>query len=82
LAHKILDELYENYLAEYDTNENQIKNIIFKSFRSFADAYEAIDDIVYSKIKTMKRELIPGSADYELLYERLYEEELIKRGML
>lgn len=82
LAHKILDELYENYLAEYDTNENQIKNIIFKSFRSFADAYEAIDDIVYSKIKSMKRELIPGSADYELLYERLYEEELIKRGML
>ncbi len=82
LAHKILDELYENYLLEYDVNENQIKNIIFKSFRSFADAYEEIDDIVYKKIKHMKKDIVPGSQDYELLYERLYQEELIRRGML
>jgi hypothetical protein len=82
LAHKILDELYENYLAEYDVNENQIKNVIFKSFKAFANAYEEIDDIVYDKIKSMKREVIPGSQDYELLYERLYQEELVKRGML
>lgn len=82
LAHLILDELYENYLAEYDVNENQIKNIIFKSFKSFADAYDQIDDIVYSKIKNMEREIIPGTQDYELLYERLYQEELVRRGML
>ena len=82
LAHKILDELYENYLAEYDVNENQVKNVIFKSFKAFADAFEEIDDIVYSKIKHMQKDVIPGSQDYELLYERLYQEELIRRGML
>ena len=82
LAHTILDELYENYLIEYDVNENQVKNVIFKAFRSFADAYEEIDTIVYNKIKNMEREVIPGSQDYELLYERLYQEELAKRGML
>ncbi len=82
LSHLILDELYENYLIEYDVNENQVKNIIFKAFKSFADAYDEIDDIVYGKIKNMKREVIPGSQDYELLYERLYQEELSKRGML
>ncbi len=82
LAHKILDELYENYLAEYDVNENQVKNVIFKSFKAFANAYEEIDDIVYNKIKHMQKDVIPGSQDYELLYERLYQEELIRRGML
>jgi len=82
LAHTILDELYENYLVEYDVNENQIKNVIFKAFKAFADAFDEIDDIVYEKIKNMKREVIPGSQDYELLYERLYQEELSKRGML
>jgi len=82
LSHQILDELYENYLAEYDVSENQVKNIIFKSFKTYANAYEEIDDIVYNKIKNMKKETIPGSQDYELLYERLYQEELIKRGML
>ena len=82
LAHLILDELYENYLIEYDINENQVKNVIFKAFKAFADAYDAIDDIVYTKIKGMKKEVIPGSQDYELLYERFYQEELSKRGML
>jgi len=82
LAHTILDELYENYLIEYDVNENQVKNVIFKAFKAFADAYDEIDDIVYEKIKNMEREVVPGSQDYELLYERLYQEELAKRGML
>jgi len=82
LAHLILDELYENYLAEYEVNENQVKNVIFKGFKAFANAYDAIDDIVYEKIKGMSREIIPGTEDYELLYEKFYQEELIKRGML
>ncbi len=82
LSHTILDELYENYLIEYDVNENQVKNVIFKAFKAFADAYDEIDEIVYNKIKNMKRDVIPGSQDYELLYERLYQEELLKRGML
>jgi len=82
LAHTILDELYENYLVEYDVNENKIKNVIFKAFKAFANAFEEIDDIVYKKIKGMNKEVIPGSIDYELLYERLYQDELSKRGML
>jgi len=82
LSHRILDELYEEYLLEYDVNENQVKNVIFKGFKDFANAYEQIDDIVYSKIKHMEKEVIPGSQEYELLYERFYEEELRKRGML
>ena len=82
LSHTILDELYENYLVEYNVNENQVKNIIFKAFKSFADAYEEIDDLVYAKIKGMQREVIPGTEDYDLLYERFYQEELTRRGML
>jgi len=82
VSHAILDELYENYLLEYEVNENQVRNIIFKAFKAFADAYDKIDDTVYEKIKRMKKEYIPGSVEYELIYERLYEEELRKRGML
>ena len=51
-------------------------------FKAFANAFEEIDDIVYNKIKHMQKDVIPGSQDYELLYERLYQEELIRRGML
>lgn len=82
VSHTILDELYENYLLEYDVNENQVRNVIFKAFKAFADAYDAMDNIVYEKIKKMEKQYIPGSVEYELLYERLYEEELRRRGML
>lgn len=82
LAHLILDELYENYLAEYEVNENQVKNVIFKAFKAFADSYDEIDDIVYEKIRNMEKEIAVGSPDYELLYEKFYQEELSKRGML
>ncbi|MBU1668012.1 DUF507 family protein [bacterium] len=82
VSHTILDELYENYLLEYEVNENQVRNVIFKAFKAFADAYDKMDDIVYDKIKNMKKEYVPGSVEYELMYERLYEEELRKRGML
>jgi len=82
VSHTILDELYENYLLEYEVNENQVRNIIFKAFKAFADSYDKIDDIVYEKIQKMEKEYVNGSVEYELIYERLYEEELKKRGML
>ncbi len=82
LSHKILDELYEEYLIDYDVSDNQVKNVIFKAFKSFIKAYEEIDDIVYEKIRRMKKDVLPGSSEYELLYERLFQEELLKRGML
>jgi len=82
VSHTILDELYENYLLEYDVNENQVRNIIFKGFKSFADAYDKMDDTVYEKIQKMEKEYVPGSVEYELVYDRLYEDELRKRGML
>jgi len=82
VSHTILDELYENYLLEYKVNDNKVRSVIFKAFRAFADAYSAMDDIVYEKIKKMKKEYIPGSMEYDLIYDRLYEEELRKRGMI
>lgn len=82
LSHKILDVLYEEYLIEYEVNENQVKNVIFKAFRDYAKAYEAIDDIVYEKIKKQEKEILPGSSQYEEYYERYFKEELARRGML
>ena len=82
VSHSILDELYENYLLEYEVNDNQVRNVIFKAFKAFSKAYDAMDDKVYEQIKKMKKEYIPGSMEYDLVYERLYLEELKRRGMM
>jgi len=82
ISHKILDELYEEYLIEYEVNDNQVKNVIFNSFKEFAKSYEEIDDVVYNKIRSLEKEVMPGSEEYEILYERYFQEELTRRGLI
>lgn len=81
ISHKILDELYEEDLIHFEVSENRIKNIIFNSITSFiADASE-VDDAVMDKIRSYKKHYIPGTDEFEILYEKIYREEMVKRGM-
>ncbi len=81
IAHQILDALYEEDLINYDVSENRIKNIIYDAITaSIADSSE-IQSAVMQKIKTYKRNLIPGTDEFEIIYEKLYKEELTRRGL-
>ena len=81
IAHKILDELYEEDLIHFDVTENRIKNIIYNSITSFISEASEIDDAVMDKIRTYKKKYIPGTDEFDILHEKLYREELLKRGM-
>lgn len=81
MAHKILDRLYEEDLINYDVSENRIKNIIFNAITSFISDSHELDNLIMDKIKSYKKRYIPGTDEFEILYEKLYKEELVKRGM-
>lgn len=81
ISHKILDELYEEDLIHFDVTENRIKNIIYNSITSFVKEASELDNTIMDKIKTYKKRYIPGTDEFEILYEKLYKEELTKRGM-
>ncbi len=81
IAHKILDELYEEDLINYDVSENRIKNIIYDAITTFIADTSELENAVYEKIKTYKRRVIPGTDEYEILYEKLYKDEVARRGM-
>jgi len=81
IAHKILDELYEEDLIHFDVTENRIKNIIYNAITAFIAEANELDDAVMDKIRTYKKRYIPGTDEFDILYEKLYREELIKRGM-
>ena len=81
IAHKILDELYEEDLIHFDVTENRIKNIIYNAITSFIAEASELDDAIMDKIRTYKKRYIPGTDEFDILYEKLYREELIKRGM-
>lgn len=82
IAHQILDYLWEEDFIHYTVSDNHIKNVIFSSIDEFLKGFDEADDVVHEKIKHYKRKLIPGTDDYDLVFERLYEEELIKRGLI
>lgn len=81
IAHKILDELYEEDLIHFDVTENRIKNIIYNAITSFIANVSEIEDAVMEKIRSYKRRFIPGTDEFEILHEKLYREEMMKRGM-
>ena len=82
IAHLIMDYLYEEDFIHFEVSDNQIKNLIFNSINLFIAGYDEADSLVYEKIKTYKRKLIPGTEDYDAVYNRLYEEELIRKGLI
>lgn len=81
ISHKILDELYEEDLINFDVTENRIKNIIYNSITDFIAEASELDEMVMDKIRSYKKKYIPGTDEFEILYEKIYKEELAKRGM-
>ncbi len=82
IAHNIMDFLYEEDYIHFTVNDNQVKNLISNSINDFIKGYDEADTAAYEKIKTYKRKLIPGTEDYDIIFNRLYEEELVRRGLI
>jgi len=81
ISHKILDELYEEDLIHFDVTENRIKNIIYNAITSFIANATEVEDAVLDKIRTYKKRYVPGTDEFDILYQKLYKEEVRKRGM-
>jgi len=81
LAHKIMDRLWQEDKMDYKVSENTIKNIIYDAINGYKESFENIEEEVYEKISNMKRKLIPGTDEYNIVFEKLYREELKRKGM-
>ncbi len=82
LAAFIVKELWDKELIDYDVRDGKIKNIIFNTLMEFLNREKEAREAVYEKIEHYKRPLIPGSDEWELVFQRLYEQELRKRGLI
>ncbi len=82
LAHKIMDELIDESHINFEVSENKVKNTIFKAIEGYLKSFEEIEDTVLKRIDNYKRKLIPGTEEYDIVFEKLYEEELRKKGFL
>ena len=81
ISHQIITKLTEEDCINYIMTETILKNVVFDSIVDFIGLFAKIEDAVHERITHYKRKLTPGTEDYDLVYRKLYEEELVRKGL-
>jgi len=81
IAHQILKAIYEEDLINYEVSESRLKNVIYDAITAFIADNTEIEQAVNEKMRSFQKQLVPGTDEYELRYEKLYREELTRRGL-
>lgn len=82
ISHKIMDELIDTSIINFKVSEMMVKNIIFKSINSYAKGYKDIEFKVIERMRNYKKKLTAGSEEYNLVFSKMFEEELRKQGFI
>lgn len=80
ICHKIHDRLYLDEFVDY-VDEDEALKVIKKTFADFLEMEDKLDDEVREKIKTLRKGVIEGSPEWEVLHHKYFEEEMRKKGL-
>jgi hypothetical protein len=81
LAHLITDVIWNDDLVDY-TDEDLALRIAKKAVVEFVKEEEDIDTKAKQKVASLKRNVVEGSPEWEILYQKYYAEERAKRGSI
>jgi uncharacterized protein len=76
MSHEIMERLWRDDLADF-ADEGRALARIKQSLTDFFSVVEEIDAAVHAKL----RNKAPGSRDWEILYQKFYQEELARRKL-
>jgi len=79
LAHKIIDKLWRDELADF-AEEPRALSRVKDSIAQFFSIAEEIDEAVRKKLTSYAHAKVPGSREWEILYQKFYQEEAAKRN--
>ena len=78
LSHKIVEKLWRDDLADFP-DEPQALAAIKKSIASYFAVDEEVDQAVRKKLASYTSAKVPGSREWEILYQKFYREEMAKK---
>jgi hypothetical protein len=78
LAHKILDRIWKDDLADF-TDESKALGTVKSSIHEYFSVAIVVDEQVRKKLASYSQIKVPGSRDWEILYDKLYKEEMAKK---
>jgi hypothetical protein len=82
LSKRILEALARNDRVEFLDDPNEIRLSIVRSIEEEMKLYETLDKRAIEKIQSQKKAIEEGSREWEILYRKYYNEELVKLGKL
>jgi uncharacterized protein len=82
LSKRILEALTRNDRVEFLDDPNEIRLSIVRSIEEEMKLYETLDKRAIDKIQSQKKAIEEGSREWEILYRKYYNEELVKLGKL
>ena len=80
LAHKVIDGLWRDDLADFP-DEARALNCVKDAIAAYFAQSNEIDQIVRQKLASYSQAKIPGSREWEILYQKFYREEVDKRKL-
>lgn len=81
LSHVLLNKIYDLDLIDMDEDEEgAIRKEIKRTIVAELKIGEEIDQIVRKKLQSFSKKLIEGSSEWEVLYNKYFREEEIKKG--
>ncbi len=78
LSHKIAEKLWRDDLADF-TDESQALGVMKRAIAAFFAVDEEVDQAVRKKLASYAQAKVPGSREWEILYQKFHREEMTKR---
>ncbi len=78
ISHLILGHLDRDDGVEYFDEPQEIRQTIVKIIMDEMRNDEAIDALVRKKLESQKRGIVEGSDEWDVLYRKYYEEEVVR----
>jgi hypothetical protein len=81
VAHRIKKYIEEDDSIEIFEHPNKIRKKIFYILRDLVKEEKEIDREVRRRIRSYSRKIIEGTAEWNILYEKIYKEILRRKGL-
>ena len=76
LSHQVADKLASIDAVDFIEDRNTIRLAVVEIFMKWLRKEEEVDKAARQKIESQKRAIPEGSAEWEILYRKYYDEEM------
>lgn len=79
LAFLVTDGVWKDDLVDYEDDDRAVR-AAKQAMAKFSKEYDDIDKAARNTITSLKRNVVEGSPEWDILYSKYFEQEMSRRG--